>query len=638
MEVLVGLAIVVAVIWAISRAVSASRRNMPGATDPGASSVAFPEPRSSGRRRSNGIRVREPDPESGKRYFEVGDDFFCDVSASPDGRYLVGAADRSGGRGACVLLDAHSTQVLFRASIARPNNPHVSNDGLVVVEDWKDSQLSGALVGFNKDGTRLWTKSFRANIFTSGLAADGAHAFVSTANSDYEAHSGKTFYIDTTTGEIRWKADGWQDIQFDGNVLTVGVRTANGSTATFAFDDQGALPADFDAAIAEAEESRCRGRYWWVLPKVEEALKTSPPNVDDAQRLLDGLTQDENEVTAANRARVLRFRGEIAAARGDSQAAITLWQQAMAMDPKVGIKRRLDAVLSGAADPGLAPRAAPRRSPRAVPTPPAKEDRADHPARASLPATKRRPVPAQDAFHPEYAPIGRTDPTCPYCGSALAKRLSRRKPCPSCGELICVKTRPGDREQVMVTEEEFDAVEAQWKLHEYFRGMSDDDRRAYNAERQTLRSRFGREPGHYDVRWSLLNGELVEHASVGDLGLYTSTKSHMAAVLEEEGRLRDALDAYLEVAGLDLNGATNTSGHRNDPQLMAEFPAFQPSMSFLAPGIASTVEWIREKTGASEAEVHDRFLDVYQSRVMGLKVPLTPEQAWKRFVKASKET
>lgn len=55
--------------------------------------------------------------------------------------------------------------VCFKVTVTRANNPHVSNDGLVTVEDWKDQNLSGALIAFNRAGERLWAKHFKANIF-----------------------------------------------------------------------------------------------------------------------------------------------------------------------------------------------------------------------------------------------------------------------------------------------------------------------------------------------------------------------------------------------------------------------------------------------------------------------------------------
>jgi len=638
MEFLAALAVLAVVVWAITKAVSSSRESFT-MDDDDFDEHQFPTT-SASQRRSKQTYVDEPDSESGKMSFEVGNRFFFG-SESPDGRYLTGASDMSGTRGACVLLNRNSGEVLFKIGIKRPNNPHVSNEGMVVVEDWKGDDLAGALICIDRTGSRQWTKNFKANVFDSGLSADGTRGFVSTANSDYEGHSGKTFFIDTATGEVLWKFDGWQDIRFDRNTLVVEVEIDEGRKTVFPFDNHGQLPTDYFDTLQRAEEQRCAGRCWWALPRVEEALKASPPRTDDAQRYLDGITETRSEMSVPTQAKILRYKGEVLAAKGNEKGAVRQWQKAMELDPKVGIKRRLDAILSGKGDPGQAARPKKKRT-SSPSSSSATSQSASHPVgrggkQEGGKTNSRVPVPAMDAFDPVFEPIGSTEAICPYCRVELEKKLVRKKACPSCRQMIRVKTRPGDRKQVMVTEDQLPQIETQWNLYQYFKGMTSEDRKEYNDERDRLRSQFGRMPGHFDVRWSLYNRELIEHTSAGDMGFYASTKGRMAALLEEEGRLKNALDGWLEAAGLDLNGATNTSSHRDDPELMAEYPQFQPSMSFLAPGIASHVEWIREKLGLSEDDIRRRFLDVYQKRLAGLKVPLTSEEAWNRFLEAAAE-
>lgn len=42
---------------------------------------------------------------------------------------------------------------------------------------------------------------------------------------------------------------------------------------------------------------------------------------------------------------------------------------------------------------------------------------------------------------------------CPYCNAPLNPVPQRKKKCPSCGKFIFVRTRPSDRQRVLVTEE-----------------------------------------------------------------------------------------------------------------------------------------------------------------------------------------
>jgi hypothetical protein len=60
--------------------------------------------------------------------------------------------------------------------------------------------------------------------------------------------------------------------------------------------------------------------------------------------------------------------------------------------------------------------------------------------------------------------IGFVDAICPYCSSALEKKPGRKKKCPDCGNFIYVRTRPIDRERVLVTEAQIAEIERQWEI------------------------------------------------------------------------------------------------------------------------------------------------------------------------------
>lgn len=284
--------------------------------------------------------------------FEVGDFFFCDTARSPDGRYVVGASDgfvdeRGRSRkGACALKEQNTGKIIFVVPLTRGNNPHVNSSGQVFVEDWKDQSRTGAMVSFDITGKRMWTKHFKANLFTSGLSEDGCRIFVSTCNSDYPAHSGKTFFLDAATGEVLWKRDGWGDVRFSGNTLGVDLEAMDGTKIFFAFDEHGALPSTYREASDAISAEKERGQYWAVIPKAQAALNADNPDLATAKRLLAELEGKEEEIPEQSRARILRLRGEIAEAEGDSSLAINCWQRALEIDPKVGIRRRYNALLS----------------------------------------------------------------------------------------------------------------------------------------------------------------------------------------------------------------------------------------------------------------------------------------------------
>ena len=56
---------------------------------------------------------------------------------------------------------------------------------------------------------------------------------------------------------------------------------------------------------------------------------------------------------------------------------------------------------------------------------------------------------------------GVTTPNCPYCGYALAKFPQRKTKCKYCGNYIYVRTRPSDKQKILVKEENIEVIEEQ---------------------------------------------------------------------------------------------------------------------------------------------------------------------------------
>ena len=153
-------------------------------------------------------------------------------------------------------------------------------------------------------------------------------------------------------------------------------------------------------------------------------------------------------------------------------------------------------------------------------------------------------------------------------------------------------------------------------------------------EKEILRKRFGgKEPSDNDVRWGLLNKQIIENAKNGDWGLYRNTRFQMAEILRGEMKLKDALRTYLEVCYLDLNGVRNVGG-MNDPELLKEFPPFDPKESaFLAPGVIDLIKRIVLKLNSSKDEVKQIFIEHNSRSEKSLRLPISTEQAWSSLEK-----
>ncbi|MCK4343305.1 MAG: hypothetical protein KAY37_16445 [Phycisphaerae bacterium] len=152
-------------------------------------------------------------------------------------------------------------------------------------------------------------------------------------------------------------------------------------------------------------------------------------------------------------------------------------------------------------------------------------------------------------------------------------------------------------------------------------------------EKARLAGRFGREPSDNDVAWSLLNQDMMEYAAQHQWGLFRNAKFGMAEILRKEARFDNALGTYLEVCYLDLNGPNNGGG-MNDPQLLKEFPLWDPKNDgMLAPGVLDRIAKTIEKAGTSRSDVETMFQERATKLKEALRLPVSVPKAWGRLRK-----
>lgn len=222
---------------------------------------------------------------------------------------------------------------------------------------------------------------------------------------------------------------------------------------------------------------------------------------------------------------------------------------------------------------------------------------------------------------------------CPYCHETLVKIPGAKTKCPHCGKFMFVRTRSKDNTRVVVTKNEADKIDEEWSI---VAGVHDDfvaEKEEFVKEKEILRKRFGnKEPSDTDIKWGLLNKQLMEHVQNGDWGLYRNAKFQMAEILHRKMKLKNALQIYLEVCYLDLNGPNNTDGV-NDPELLKEFPPFNPidGNSFLAPGVIERIQQILKKLELEKEKVKADFIE-HNSRIeRSMRLPVAPADCWSKI-------
>lgn len=218
--------------------------------------------------------------------------------------------------------------------------------------------------------------------------------------------------------------------------------------------------------------------------------------------------------------------------------------------------------------------------------------------------------------------IGTLNSTCPYCTTALNKKPDKKTKCLACGNYIFVRTRPTDRERVLVTESQAEQIKAQWAL---VNGVYDQhlaEKQTYDEHREELKNHFGIMPSDNDVKWSILNRQSIENAQSGKWGLYRNTKFEMAEILRKEKRHEHALSAFLEVCYLDINGPQNSAA------TLIGRPAFLPSDRFLAPGVIDRVVRLIGNLDLDVEQTWLLFQEISNINHQALRLPVSPQEAW----------
>ena len=242
-----------------------------------------------------------------------------------------------------------------------------------------------------------------------------------------------------------------------------------------------------------------------------------------------------------------------------------------------------------------------------------------------------------DPFGEKLCPerVDRRRAECPNCNRALKKIPAAKTKCPHCGEFMFVRTRPEDSARVVVTGAEADRIDTEYNMLSLagdpdFRNITTESEVIAERERlrEILSTKMCKEPADDDVKWALLGKKRAQHASKGDWGLYRNICLLMANFLTRRMKLKDALQLYLEVCTLDLNGPTNSNALKG-PELLDEFPPFDLRQAFTAPMVIGQVDFVASKLGMSKQQLRELFMTQHPAYISML--PLSLENCWAKL-------
>ncbi len=222
---------------------------------------------------------------------------------------------------------------------------------------------------------------------------------------------------------------------------------------------------------------------------------------------------------------------------------------------------------------------------------------------------------------PEYHDLRKA--VCPYCQFELKKVPGSKTKCPSCENFMYVRTSPKNIREV-VTEDEAEKIDEAWSIHNGTHAEYLAEKKRIANRTAKLKQKFGGQtPSDNDVKWSLLNEELLTHMKNRDWGLYRNAKLEMGTILKRESKLIPALKMYLEVCYLDTNGPNNTSGYSGGK-------SFNPSdgNAFIAPGVIKYIQTIMKKADLNVDDVAKIFVEHNTRFETSMKLPVSVADSW----------
>lgn len=151
---------------------------------------------------------------------------------------------------------------------------------------------------------------------------------------------------------------------------------------------------------------------------------------------------------------------------------------------------------------------------------------------------------------------------CPYCQKELPKFPGRKTKCPHCSNFIYVRTRPSDRQRILVTQEQAEELEKEWQeelqkhraTFELRRGLENSSvgftEQKYLKFKEDLTQRFGFAPSEGDILWGISGQLLLEAMESADWQRMKMIYFSQALFLHNSGK--DCFRILQEVAKCEL--------------------------------------------------------------------------------------
>ncbi len=273
-------------------------------------------------------------------------DFIGHQAVSPNNRYRLIWADRtpdgcrggnrSEGHGSwSLLLD---DRIVAAGSLERPQEGCVADNGTVILHDWMFGEgLQGRFVAFAPDGTQLVTQQYAANLMSNSLSPEGKFAICQTADAPGSTDSCRYMLFDLAAGRemARWEVEtGWgEHYEWDCEERRVYLCMKDGERVGY----------DFTGIMVEREAWQLRRIGAGDLNVIQAVLVGTSANDHPLRsEIIAGLGVAARDGEIWQQARAYRLLGELHERAGEIARAVKAYDDALTIDPKVGVARRAE--------------------------------------------------------------------------------------------------------------------------------------------------------------------------------------------------------------------------------------------------------------------------------------------------------
>ncbi|MDW7650187.1 MAG: hypothetical protein SCK29_00755 [Bacillota bacterium] len=219
------------------------------------------------------------------------------------------------------------------------------------------------------------------------------------------------------------------------------------------------------------------------------------------------------------------------------------------------------------------------------------------------------------AYHANYDHF--INKKCPGCGEKL--KQPTQGTCPHCKEPVYSERHFHTKKRMLLTQQQAEQLEAEknhfndlkWALPLALEFGANDREIGSMIKSTKVDTKFA-------VLWVRANEVSIDYATRSEWLTYRNTRLTMADTLYRWGQKRRAVDFYLSVCFIDLNGPSDTTG-------------FNAKEASLKRPVLQTVRKLAEELGLEEDELKKSYVSAgaaEKNRFM----PLTPEATLNTFL------